>query len=143
MLENHKETGHALVEALLLGLLLLVPIIWMLSVFAELHAAALATTSAAREAGFEAARASDPLTAERAASASIEAAISDHGLDPRLASVSWENAEGWTRGGDIEVAVTYQVAAFQAPLLGAITEPSIPVTARHVTTIDRYRSRDG
>lgn len=143
MLQGPSESGHALVEALLLGLLLLVPVAWMLSVFAELHAAALATTSAVREAGFEAARAPDPISADRSMLTSIEAAVSDHGLDPDLVSVTWEHADGWSRGGSIEVMVTYDVAAFQAPLLGRITQPSIPVTARHVTTIDRYRSRDG
>lgn len=136
------EGGHALVEALMLGLVLLVPVVWMLSVFADLHAAALATTSAAREAGFEGARAHDALSAERAMSDQIEMAVSDHGLDPRLASISWRQPPGWRRGAEIEVVVSYDVPVFQAPMLGQLTDPAIPVTATHVTTLDRYRSRD-
>lgn len=137
-----REDGGALVEALLLGLLLLVPVVWMLSVFAELHAAALATTGAAREAGFEAARTDDAATAERAMTLLIEESMASHGLDPSLAAVRWSAPDGWRRGGVLRVAVTYDVPVFQAPFLGAITEASIPVRASHVTVLDRYRSRE-
>ena len=132
-----------MVESLFLGLVFLVPVMWMLTVFGELHRAALATSSAAREAGFEGARSIDVLTADREVAASVAAAVTDHGLDPERVDVQWTATEGWLRGGTLEIAVTYRVEVFQAPLLGAITEPSIPVTARHVAVIDRYRSRDG
>lgn len=136
-----KNSGHALVEVLLLGLLLLVPVIWMLTVFAELHAAALGATSAAREAGFEAARSGDALSADRAVARVVHTAIVDHGLDPGLVDVTWAGAPGWRRGGTVEVLVTYRVPVLQAPLLGRITEPTLAVSARHVVTVDRYRSR--
>jgi len=136
------ERGHALIESIVLGLVLLVPVVWMLSVFADLHAAALATTSAAREAGFEAARASDSVSADRAIARLVSATVADHDLDPRLATVRWTPVEGWRRGGTIQVVVAYEVPVFQAPLLGQITDPAIPVNASHVATLDRYRSRD-
>jgi hypothetical protein len=136
------DTGHAMVEVLLLGLILLVPVIWMLSVFSELHAAALATTSAAREAGFEAARSGDALSAEEGIMTAVRIAVADHGLEPGRADYAWSPAEGWRRGGPVEIIVTYDVPVFQAPLLGAVTQPSISVDARHLTSIDRYRSRD-
>jgi hypothetical protein len=139
---GRKEFGHALVEVVILGLVLLVPVIWMMSVFSELHAAALATTSAVREAGFEAARSGDALSAGKGITSSVQTAIADHGLEPDRADLAWTPTEGWRRGGAVEIVVTYRVPVFQAPLLGAVTEPSISVDARHVTSIDRYRSRE-
>ena len=137
-----RDGGHAMVEVMILGLVLLVPVIWMLSVFSELHAAALATSSAVREAGFEAARSGDPLDAEEGIMTSVRTAIVDHGLEPARADFAWSPTEGWHRGGPVEIVVTYRVPVFQAPLLGAVAEPSISVDARHVTSIDRYRSRE-
>ena len=136
------DAGHALIEALLLGVLLLIPVVWMLTVFADLHAAALGTTSAAREAAFEAARSADVVEADRQVILLAEASLADHGLDPTLADVTWTPDRGWGRGASIDVVVTYRVPVFQAPLLGQITEPAIAVSARHLATIDRFRSRD-
>lgn len=135
------EAGHSLIESMLLGLILLVPVIWVLTVFAELHAAALATSTAVRESGFEAARSTDVIGADRAIARSVSAAIADHGLDPSRTTIGWSPPSGWRRGDDVEIVVSYRVPVFQAPLLGAVMEPAIPVTARHIATIDRYRSR--
>ena len=142
MSAGKRDCGHALVEVVILGLVLLIPVIWMLSVFSELHAAALATTSAVREAGFEAARSSDALSAEKGITYSVRTAIADHGLEPGRADLAWTPTEGWRRGGAVEIVVSYRVPVFQAPLLGAISQPSVTVEARHVTSIDRYRSRE-
>lgn len=140
---GERESGHAVIESLFLGLVLLVPVMWMLSVFGELHGAALATASAAREAGFEGARSVDLVTANEVVTDVVQAAVEDHGLDPDRVEVAWTAGDGWQRGGTVEIVVTYRVSVFQAPLLGAITEPAVAVSARHVAVIDRYRSRDG
>ena len=137
-----RESGHALIEVLLLSVVLMVPVAWLLSVFGELHAAALGTSAAAREAGFEAARASDASSADQAVAQLVKQAVDDHGLDPQRVDVEWSPAAGWMRGGSIEVLITYEVPVFQAPLLGSVSEPAVSVTAAHVATIDPYRSRD-
>ena len=142
MSRGEREDGHAIIEALFLGLVLLVPVIWLLTVLAEVHAAALATSSAVRESGFEAARATDPLTADEGIALSTAEALSDHGLDPDKGEIEWSPPDGWGRGATLEVVVTYRVPVFQAPFLGSVSEPSLPVSARHVVAIDRYRSRD-
>ena len=135
-----KERGSALVETMLLGLVLIVPLIWALGVLSELHRAALATTAAAREAGFDAARAASPADAERRVDAAVVAALTDHGLDPRAAAVT-ASAAGLERGSAVEVRVVYEVPVLQAPFLGSVGGPSIEVTATHVTRVDPYRSR--
>lgn len=129
----------ATIETLMLGLLLLVPLIWALGVLSELHRAALATTTAAREAGFDAARTGSTTEAERRIDAAVASALRDHGLDPGLADVEWTSALG--RGGEVELRVSYDVPVLQAPLIGSVGGPSITVSASHVARVDPYRSR--
>ena len=129
-----------MVEAILLGLLFLVPLIWALSVVADLHRSALATTAAVREAGFDAARSGDFHSAERAVDNAVARAFVDHGLDPSRAGLEWSAPSGLTRGGLIEVRVSYRVPVVQAPLIGDVSGPAITVNASHVATIDPFRS---
>ena len=130
----------AMVETLLLGLLLLVPLIWALTTLSQLHRAALATTAAAREAGFDAARATTVPDAERRIEAAVAAAFDDHGLDPDAARVQWVRP-ALVRGGAVEIRVSYPTAVFQAPFLGSVTGPEVWVNASHSARVDRYRSR--
>jgi hypothetical protein len=135
-----SESGQAVVEALLLGMLLLVPLIWTLGVLADLHRSALAATAAAREAGFDAARSATLAAADAAVAEAVERALADQGLDPGEARVRWDAGSSLRRGGPVEVEVAYPVTVVQAPLLGRVSGPSVWVRARHVARVDPYRS---
>lgn len=135
------ERGVATIETLLLGLLLVVPLTWGLTVLSELHRAALAGAAAAREAGFDAARSVDTADAQRRVDAAVAAAFRDHGLDPADARVEW-TTHGLDRGAPVEVRVSYPTPVFQAPFLGSVTGPSVWVRAEHVARVDPYRSRE-
>jgi len=135
-----RERGQALIETLLLGLVMMAPLLWGLGVLADLHRNALATTSAAREASFEAARSIDPSRARRAADRAISIALRDHGLDPSIARVEWSVGR-LERGAPIQVVVSYPTRVLQAPFLGQVGGPSIWTHAKSVARIDRYRSR--
>lgn len=135
-----NQRGAAMVETLLLGLILVMPLVWTLSVLADLHRAALATTAAAREAGFDAARAATPAEAERRLEAAVATALANHGLEPGRADVSWTPSR-LERGGAIEVRVAYDVPVARVPFLGSVPGPSVAVSASHVSRIDPYRSR--
>lgn len=135
-----NERGSALVETMLLGLVLLVPLIWALGVLSELHRAALATTAAAREAGFDAARAASPIEARERVDAAVGVALADHGLDPAGVDVRWSTGR-LQRGGQVQVRVEYEVPVLQAPFLGSVGGPGITVAATHVARVDPYRSR--
>jgi hypothetical protein len=130
-----------LLESILLGLVLLVPIIWTLGVLADLHRGALATNAAARDAGSAAQRSADPAAADAAIQTLVARAFADHGLDPADARVRWTSATGLERGGLLEVEVSYPVTVVQAPFLGRVSGPSIWVRARHAGLIDPFRSR--
>jgi hypothetical protein len=132
--------GFALVEVILLGLLLLIPLMWLLGVLADLHRGALASTAAAKEAGVSAARAADPAGRDAAVDRAVAQAFRDHGLDPRRAEVR-VRAGGGVRGAAVEVVVGYDVTVLQVPFIGRVSGPSIGVTAKHVARIDPYASR--
>ena len=139
---SRSERGGALLETFLLGLLMLVPLVWALGVLADLHRGALAATAAAREAGLDAARSSEPSEANAAVEAAVETAFENQGLDPHDARVRWTSDSQLERGGTVEVEVSYPVTVVQAPLLGRVTGPSVWVRARHIARIDLWRSRE-
>ena len=136
-----NQRGQAVLETILFGLLLLAPLIWALTVLADVHRAALASTAAAREAGFDAARATDVSSAARAIDAAVAGAFEDHGLDAARARVQSSTPAGLARGGSVEVRVAYPVAVLRAPFLGVVSGPELLVTATHVSRVDPYRSR--
>lgn len=131
-----------LIETFLLGLLLTIPLIWLIGMLADLHRVALASASAAREAGFEAARSNDPIDAGRAVQQATSQAFVDQGLDPSLIESRWSGDPGLRRGTPIEVSVRYPVTILQAPLIGRVMGPSVWVEARHVARVDPYGSRE-
>ena len=135
-----SERGHSLIETVLLGLLFLVPLVWLLGTLSEIHVAALATTNAAREAGFEATRTSDHASAQEAVEHTVDQAFRNHGLRPELAEVSMSSPIAFGRGRSIEITVAYPVSVLRAPFLGDVSFASVSVEAQHVARVDPYRS---
>ena len=138
---TRPDEGQALIESILLGLLLLVPVVWGLVVLADLHRAALASTAAAREAGFDAARATDLATANDAVERSVRLAFQNHGLDPSLADVDWSAPDGLERAATVNVDVAYSVAVVRIPFISGAGGPSVWVRSSHVVRIDPFGSR--
>lgn len=129
-------------ETILLGLLLLAPLIWLLAVLGAVHRATLATSAAAREAGWEVARSIDGQAARRAVSGAVGVALRDQALDPASARVETVWAPGLQRGTAVQIQVSYPVPVLSAPFLGAISKPVLWVEAIHVARIDPFRSRE-
>ena len=129
-----------MIETILLGLLLMVPIIWLLGVLGETHRAVLAATAAAREGGFEAARLDDDKLSNDAVDRLVTAAFLNHGLNPRNARVRYSTT-GTETYRSVEIKVSFRQPVFRAPLLGSLTTPAIPIEATHVARVDPYRSR--
>jgi len=135
------ERGQALVESLVLGMLLIIPIVWVLMTLADVHRSALATTSAAREAGFDAARSGDLSAAAKSVERTAELALANHGLDAGEANVRWSAPDGLERGARIEVHVSYPVSVMRFPFLGELSGPSIWVRSTHIARVDPFASR--
>lgn len=134
---NPDQRGMALVEAILVGLLLMVPLLWLLGFLDHVHRAALGATSAARSAGFEAAASADP--EEARVEEAVALALEDQDLSPGQAQFDISVSREGERGGLVQVAVRYPVPMLDLPSVGQL--PSLWVTARHDAIVDRYRSR--
>jgi hypothetical protein len=135
------EEGQALIESVLLGLLLLVPIIWGLMVLTDVHRAALASTSAAREAGFDAVRSISLSTAEDSIEQAAMLALENHGLDSDEATVRWSAPLGLERGATVEVRVAIPVRVIRLPFADISSGPSVWVRSTHVARVDPFASR--
>lgn len=129
--------GMALVETMLLGLVLIVPLLWLLGFLDHMHRAALGATTAAREAGFATAAAVDPASRSGAEEA-VSLALEGHGLDVDRADLRLRVPNGGRRGGLVRVQVRYLVPMIGLPGLDSF---GLWVSARHDAAIDTYRSR--
>ncbi|MFC0681148.1 hypothetical protein ACFFGH_25245 [Lysobacter korlensis] len=83
-----ETTGSASLEFLGVGLLLLVPIVYLVLTLAALQAGALAVESAARQAARSFVLAATPEEAAARAERAVELTLADYGVDPSTAEVS-------------------------------------------------------
>ncbi|MDQ3986287.1 MAG: hypothetical protein M3280_07280 [Actinomycetota bacterium] len=139
MRRPRDERGQSIIETVLLGLLFLVPVVWLLGVLAETHRAVLAATAATREAGFEAARSEDPARKSNSIHRTVATAFLNHGLDPHDAEVRYSTT-GVEGDESVEIRVSYRLPVLRAPLLGETSDPAIRIEATHVSRVDPYRS---
>ncbi len=135
------DHGSALVEFTWLAVLLLVPLLYLLVTVFTAQRAAFAVSAAAREAG-RAYIAAEPAQARAAASEAARLVLVDHGLVPVGDPVSYPDGTSAQPGATFVLLVRYEV---RLPLVGVFfrgeQSPAIPVTGRHVVTVERFRAR--
>ena len=139
---RRDERGSAVVELTWLGIMLLVPMIWIvLSVF-EVQRGAFGVSAAARSAGRAFALAPDDATGRQQAHAAAAVALADQGLD-----------EGWTLdigcpprtnchtgGAVVIVRITSHVSLpFLPEILG--DEARFALDAEHAAPIGQYQEQ--
>lgn len=135
------EDGTALVEVVWLGVLLLVPVLWIvLSVF-EVQRGAFAVTSAARSAARAYALAETDTAGQDRAREAIRQALADQGGDDRgfTFDVSCGGGDCHTAGAVITVRVWSGV---ELPLLPGILggdSPSFRLDSTHTVPIGQFR----
>jgi Flp pilus assembly protein TadG len=142
---RRDESGSALVELTWLGILLLLPMVWIvLSVF-EVQRGAFAVTAAARSAGRAYALAPDDATGSRQARAAAEVALSDQGLDSpgwRLAISCPPRRDCHVGGAVVTVWVATRVELpFVPDLLGGAM--GFALDATHRVPIGQYQEAGG
>lgn len=128
-----REDGSAAVEVLVLGVLLLVPLVYLVLIVAALQGAAFAAEGAARQAARTIALAATDDDGRRAADAAVEVALADWRIEPGATDVEVVCAPD---PGDCvtprgTVAVHVRVAA-ALPLL----PPAIAVDAPGAIAVD-------
>lgn len=140
------EVGSAVVELVWVGILLLVPLLWIvLSVF-EVQSGAYGVTSAARAAGRAYALAPDDVAGEEAARAAARQALADQGLPddaPLEVTVTCTPYDDCHSGTSvITVRIETSVDLLVPDVLGG-GRPSFALDATHTVPIGQYQEVTG
>jgi len=137
-----REGGSALVEFVFLGVLVLVPLIYLVMVLARLQAGAYAASAASREAGRAFVTATRPGAAAGRAEAAARIAFEDQGFrggEARL-TMSCDGTPCLRPDGRIEMVATVTVPLPLVPAFARDVVPlEVPLTARHLAVVDRFR----
>jgi Flp pilus assembly protein TadG len=83
-----QERGSASLEFITVGMILLVPLVYLVLSLAAIQAGAYAVESAARQAARVFVQSSDTTSASAAASSAVAFALADHGIGTHAATVS-------------------------------------------------------
>ncbi len=146
-----RDAGSALVELVVVGLVMLLPLLHLVVVVSRVQAGAFAVDAAARAAARAAASAPDPASGAVRAHASVLLALRDQGfdVDPREAAAAvrmdCESDPCGAPGTLIEVVVDYAVPlpglAGLSGLLGGVVPATVPVTGESAAVVDRFAVR--
>ena len=133
------ERGSAIIEFHFLGLLLMVPLIYVLLAVLDVQRASYGVTQAAREAGRIFVATGD----ESAARLAARVALVDQGLAADAADISirCSAAPCYQPGAEVTVTVGSTVRLpFVPEVLAGAVNAEIPVDATHASVIDRFRA---
>lgn len=134
------ERGSAVVEFHFLGILLLVPLVYVMLAVLDVQRTAYAVTQAAREAGRLYVATGD----EGAARAAVAVALRDHSVEPGAVEVGLVCSLDpcYQPGAEVTVTVRSSVALpFVPDVLAGAARAAVPVSASHATVVDRFQER--
>lgn len=147
MRRREDERGSALVELTWLGILLLVPMLWIVLGVFEVQKGAFAVTSAARAAGRAYALAPNDALGQARAEAVVRQALADQGLEdaPVTIRVTCRPVPADCHSGTsvITVQVFSSVAVPMLPDVLGGGAPSFALDASHTVPIGQYQEVDG
>ncbi|MFD1825488.1 MULTISPECIES: hypothetical protein [Mumia] len=138
---TRNERGSAIVEMTWLGILLLIPLAYvMLSVF-EVQRAAYGASAAGRAAGRAYVQSPDVASAQQRGSAAAALVLEDHGIEVGARAVSVDCTGGPCLSPGSSVTVTVDVWAdlpFVPDFLGG-ARPAVRVSSTHTEPYGRFR----
>ncbi|MFM9877525.1 MAG: hypothetical protein ACKVOG_06715 [Rhodoglobus sp.] len=136
------ESGSAALEFVTLGMLLLVPLVYLVLAMAAIQGGALAAEGAARQAARVFVESPTPADAQAAAIRALEVALADHGLDGSGADLTVACAprpnDCLTRRGLVTVTVDLTVPL---PLVPAVLTGDFPLEVPLSATATQQVSR--
>lgn len=139
-----SENGSAVVEFVTLGVLLLVPVVYLVLVLGQLQGAAFAVEGASREAARVLASAEDEDRGAQAAAVVVALALDDQGLDrpgdpAPLVTVVCEAQPCLTPEASVRVRVQLDVVLPGVPaFVDGVLPTRVPVRAEGMAVVDRY-----
>jgi len=144
---RRDECGSAIVELVWLGVLLLVPLLWIVLSVAQVQQGAFGVTAAARAAGRAYALAPDDGSGQQAAEAVARRALADQGLDdaPLQVTVTCTPYPRDCHNGTsvITVRIRSRVVLPLLPDFLGGGQPTFALDATHTVPIGRYQEIDG
>ena len=142
--DRPDEQGTALVELTWLGILLLVPIVWIVVSVFEVQRGAFATAGAARAAGRAFVLAADDAAGLRVAKAAARRVMVDQGIedaDPHVAVSCSPQGDCHSGGAVVTVRVDWSVRVPLLPSLFGDQRSTFGLTATHRVPVGRYQER--
>lgn len=138
------ERGSAVVEFVTVGVLMLVPVVYLVVAMASVQAAAFATESAAREAARIVVTDPDEQRSADLVVAAVGWAFRDQGIDadPRQAArISCSAAPCLTPGADVTVTVSVDVPLPGLPAgVSDVVPLVVPVSASHTQVVGEFEA---
>ncbi|HQZ10452.1 pilus assembly protein [Ornithinibacter sp.] len=128
-------------EFIALAVLMLIPLIYLVMMMARLQAGSFAVSQAAREAGRAFVTAESGSDAAGRAQSAARIAFLDHSFDGtgRL-SIACDGTPCLRPDGRVETTATVRVPLPLIPAFAREVIPmSVPVSATHLSTVDRFR----
>ncbi|MEO9151047.1 MAG: pilus assembly protein [Lapillicoccus sp.] len=140
---GRRDGGRAIVEFIFLGVLLLVPMIYLVIVLARVQSAAFAVSTASREAGRAFTTAADDRAAYLRGQAAAALPLEDFGFgDVGVVQLTCDASPCLRPEGRVTAVVTVTVSLPFVPDFLADALPTvIPISATHVATVDRFAAR--
>lgn len=133
------DRGSALIEFAFLGVLLSIPLLYLIVTLARLQAGAYAVTTAAREAVRAYVTSPQPALAAPRAQAASRLAFADQGFADGSVAMSRSGGACLSRGSQVRSDATLQV---QLPLIPGFLRAVLPTdvtrSATHTETVDTY-----
>lgn len=137
------ESGSASLEFVTVGLIMLVPLIYLMIAVASIHAAALAVEGGARQAARIFVQGDSEQDARTMAIRAVEFALADHGLSDSTVDIAVtctptpDNC--LSRGGFVTVAVsTFVPLPLAPPVLGEAFAIGVPISATATQQVSRF-----
>lgn len=138
-----SDRGSASIEFITAGLLLLVPLVYLILTLGALQSAALATEGAARQAARVFVQAESTAAGTAAAQRALDLALADHGVDPSAVSLAISctpnPGQCHTRRGWVTVDVSVRVPLPLVPPVFDLRVPlAVPVEASATQQVSRF-----
>jgi hypothetical protein len=140
---GRRDDGRAIVEFLAVGILVLVPVVYLIVTLGQVQAAAFAASTASREAGRAFTTAPDEGSAYARAQAAAVLAFEDFDVSSTgTVVVRCDGSPCLRTEGEVESVATVTVRLPLVPdFLSGALPTVVPVSATHVATVDRFRGR--
>ena len=138
--DDRADSGTALIEFIWLGLLLLVPLVYIMVAVSQVQGAAYGVSTASRAAGRAFVLAPDVGAARERAEQAALIALADQGIEARTADIAIECVPSClVPGSTVKIVVTVRQRLPLAPDALGAGAPSVTVDSTHVEPYGTFR----